>query len=148
MTDERLTDIHRRTRGSLPIDQWGPKCNGCGDDEFRIDGYCSIECRDYHSDGDVEELLAALEAVTKERDAAREERDSFKHDRDLNKGRAHEYFDRAEAAEADAEALAQAAGVIKDADTDMDTVAHGMWVDDFDQLRAALAAHTARKEKA
>jgi len=30
----------------LPIEQWGPVCAGCGAGEFRIDGYCSIECRD------------------------------------------------------------------------------------------------------
>lgn len=27
-------------------DEWGPVCAGCGAQEFRIDGYCSIECRD------------------------------------------------------------------------------------------------------
>ena len=31
---------------SLPINEWGPDCARCGKDEFRIDGYCSIYCRD------------------------------------------------------------------------------------------------------
>lgn len=31
---------------ALPRDEWGPKCVRCGDDEYRIDGYCSIYCRD------------------------------------------------------------------------------------------------------
>jgi len=35
-------------KGYLPISEWGPVCAGCGVDEFRIDGYCSIECRDWH----------------------------------------------------------------------------------------------------
>lgn len=26
--------------------EWGPRCAGCDADEFRHDGYCSIECRD------------------------------------------------------------------------------------------------------
>ena len=29
-------------------DEWGPKCAGCDGDEFRIDGFCSCECRDVH----------------------------------------------------------------------------------------------------
>jgi hypothetical protein len=28
------------------IDEWGPKCARCGGEEYRIDGYCSIYCRD------------------------------------------------------------------------------------------------------
>jgi hypothetical protein len=28
------------------LDEWGPVCHGCGDKEYRIDGFCSIECRD------------------------------------------------------------------------------------------------------
>lgn len=27
-------------------DEWGPDCVRCGADEYRIDGYCSCECRD------------------------------------------------------------------------------------------------------
>ena len=64
---ERMSELLQRTRGWIPRDQWGPVCAGCGGDgyelkrdhEFRIDGYCSIECRDFHSDEDVEYLLNA-----------------------------------------------------------------------------------------
>jgi hypothetical protein len=34
---------------------WGPNCKRCGDEEFRIDGYCSIYCRDM---AEVEDELA------------------------------------------------------------------------------------------
>jgi hypothetical protein len=53
--------IRRRFLGPLPIAEWGPKCHGCGAVEFRIDGYCSVECRDYHDDDDVRDLFAELE---------------------------------------------------------------------------------------
>jgi hypothetical protein len=54
------------------------KCErpGCGDVEFRIDGYCSIYCRDIHEaweeveriKGDYNEVNAQLAAMRKERD--------------------------------------------------------------------------------
>lgn len=31
---------------ALPIEEWGPTCARCGSDEYRIDGYCTVECRD------------------------------------------------------------------------------------------------------
>lgn len=43
-------------RGHLPIDEWGPVCAGCGTDEFRIDGYCSFECRDWHDQQEYADL--------------------------------------------------------------------------------------------
>ena len=49
----------RRPSGSLPRDEWGPDCAGCGNEEYRIDGYCSIECRDNHEV--IGELLASLD---------------------------------------------------------------------------------------
>lgn len=52
-----------RTRGWLPLSEWGPVCAGCGGDEFRLDGYCSLECRDYHSDEDMEVVLALVGAL-------------------------------------------------------------------------------------
>jgi hypothetical protein len=71
-----------RTKGSLPIAEWGPMCEGCGSGEFRIDGYCSCECREYHDDVDVEELggiidslASALAEAERQRDEARYERD-------------------------------------------------------------------------
>jgi hypothetical protein len=33
------------------VEEWGPDCVGCGDDEYRIDGFCSIECRDRYQLG-------------------------------------------------------------------------------------------------
>ena len=48
----RIEQAVRDELGNLPgpqprgLDEWGPVCAGCGDEEFRIDGYCSIECRD------------------------------------------------------------------------------------------------------
>ena len=33
------------------IEEWGPECVGCGADEYRIDGFCSCECRDRHDLG-------------------------------------------------------------------------------------------------
>ena len=57
---DRLAEIEARTRGWIPIAEWGPKCAGCGGDEFRLDGYCSLECRDFHSDEDIEWLLARV----------------------------------------------------------------------------------------
>ncbi len=33
------------------LDEWGPVCVGCGADEYRIDGFCSCECRDRHDLG-------------------------------------------------------------------------------------------------
>lgn len=38
-------------------------CPYCGDDETRVDGHCSIECRDAHT-------------LTRERDQAQAERDA------------------------------------------------------------------------
>ena len=37
--------------GPIPrgLSQWGPACANCGADEYRIDGYCSMECRDVHA---------------------------------------------------------------------------------------------------
>ena len=32
--------------GIVSRDDWGPTCARCGDPEFRIDGFCSIYCRD------------------------------------------------------------------------------------------------------
>ena len=52
-----------RSRGPLPIDEWGPKCAGCGADEYRIDGYCSVECRDYHDEELAEPFLALLDRL-------------------------------------------------------------------------------------
>ena len=63
VSDDRLAEMRERTRGPLPLHEWGPKCAGCGVDEYRIDGYCSIECRDYHDDEDVELLLAERDEV-------------------------------------------------------------------------------------
>lgn len=58
---DRLREIEeKRTRGSLPIGEWGPTCAGCGGEEFRIDGYCSCECRDYHDDEDIALFAAEL----------------------------------------------------------------------------------------
>jgi hypothetical protein len=57
--------IAKRTQGWLPRDDWGPRCAGCGAEEYRIDGYCSSECRDYHDDDDIRVLakwIADLEA--------------------------------------------------------------------------------------
>lgn len=54
----------RRPSGSLPRDEWGPDCAGCGNEEYRIDGYCSIECRDNHEV--IGELLASLDPKGKE----------------------------------------------------------------------------------
>lgn len=36
--------------GPIPAsrDQWGPVCASCGNEEYRVDGYCSVECRDRH----------------------------------------------------------------------------------------------------
>lgn len=48
-------------KGIEKAKQEGGKCLRCGDDEFRIDGYCSIYCRDMH---DVEqERDAALNSL-------------------------------------------------------------------------------------
>lgn len=44
--------------------EWGPVCVGCGSDEFRIDGFCSIECRDRYEFG--LEIRAALEPAPKQ----------------------------------------------------------------------------------
>jgi hypothetical protein len=52
--------VEKRTRGWLPLSEWGPTCHGCGADEFRIDGYCSIECRDHHDDENIAALAASL----------------------------------------------------------------------------------------
>lgn len=52
-----------RTRGYLPLRDWGPVCAGCGGGEFRLDGYCSLECRDYHSDEDFEDVLELLNII-------------------------------------------------------------------------------------
>ena len=60
----------RRCKDWLALDQWGPVCHGCGAEEFRIDGYCSIECRDFHSDDDIPILVAHIAAL--ERQLARE----------------------------------------------------------------------------
>lgn len=34
----------------LPLGEWGPACARCGGEEYRIDGYCSFECRDTQGD--------------------------------------------------------------------------------------------------
>lgn len=55
--------MRQRFKDWLPLAEWGPVCNGCGADEFRIDGYCSIECRDFHSDEDVRDLLSEIDRL-------------------------------------------------------------------------------------
>jgi hypothetical protein len=60
--DARLREVDERVRQvisahiGLPYrsaptsrDEWGPRCAGCDADEFRHDGYCSMECRDSHA---------------------------------------------------------------------------------------------------
>lgn len=56
-------EAQRRSHGYLPLGEWGPKCAGCGEEEFRIDGYCSIECRNYHDEELAGPLLALVDAV-------------------------------------------------------------------------------------
>jgi hypothetical protein len=60
-----LQRLQERTKEWLPIGEWGPKCAGCGADEYRIDGYCSIECRDYYCDDreDFRAVVALVEAA-------------------------------------------------------------------------------------
>ncbi len=59
MNAEQLRDeAERRSRGWLPLDKWGPVCAGCGADEYRLDGYCSLECRDFHSDDETAAVYA------------------------------------------------------------------------------------------
>lgn len=61
---ERAREIvTERTRGWVPIAEWGPKCAGCGADEYRVDGYCSCECRDYHDDEDVATLGETIDSL-------------------------------------------------------------------------------------
>jgi hypothetical protein len=63
LSSEQMEDLRgwaeSRTKDWLPIEAWGPKCEGCGADEYRIDGYCSIECRDYFCD-DRDEMRLVL----------------------------------------------------------------------------------------
>lgn len=53
--------VDERTLGWVPIEEWGPKCAGCGADEYRIDGYCSVDCRDYHDDFHIAELAPLID---------------------------------------------------------------------------------------
>lgn len=53
--EARLTAMEKAVRDELgdparsqPRDEWGPACAGCGDTEYRIDGFCSCDCRDRH----------------------------------------------------------------------------------------------------
>lgn len=73
MQPHLLAIIEQRTAGHLPIDDWGPTCAGCGADEFRLDGYCSLECRDFHSDEGIEELGDALVKMEIRAEAAEED---------------------------------------------------------------------------
>lgn len=64
LSAERLAEIReRRAMGWLPLDEWGPKCAGCGADEYRLDGFCSLRCRDEHCDDDIPELLEHIAAL-------------------------------------------------------------------------------------
>lgn len=49
------------------VKEWGPVCAGCGADEYRIDGFCSIECRDA-TDLTID-LLAALSVIDEGKEA-------------------------------------------------------------------------------
>lgn len=68
--EERLAEIQQRCKGWIPIAEWGPVCAGCGGGEYRIDGYCSVECRDFHSDDDVEWLAQQLSTLRAELEQA------------------------------------------------------------------------------
>jgi hypothetical protein len=46
------------------MDEWGPECAGCGESEFRIDGFYTIECRDRYEFA--YEILAAIEGSSDE----------------------------------------------------------------------------------
>lgn len=51
----------------LGRDEWGPTCAGCGADEYRIDGFCSCECRDrYEFAWEIREALARDTQVREE----------------------------------------------------------------------------------
>ena len=58
MDEEQLAEIRKRAEENRA--KWGPTCARCGDAEFRVDGYCSIYCRDM---AEVEEENARLHAL-------------------------------------------------------------------------------------
>lgn len=66
LTPEREAEIRARPRTWVPLNEWGPKCAGCGGGEYRIDGFCSRECRDYHCDNDVIDLLTEIDRIRTE----------------------------------------------------------------------------------
>lgn len=67
LSTERLAEIAcRRALQYVPLDDWGPVCAGCGAAEYRLDGFCSMRCRDFHCDEDVPELLAHVAALESE----------------------------------------------------------------------------------
>ena len=41
-----MGEVEQRRPVPQTMDDWGPDCVRCGADEYRIDGYCSCECRD------------------------------------------------------------------------------------------------------
>lgn len=61
----------KRVRGPLPFGGWGPRCVGCNADEYRVDGYCSVACRDYHDDDLARDVLALLDECDRLRAAMR-----------------------------------------------------------------------------
>jgi hypothetical protein len=76
LSPEREAAIRARPREWMPLEKWGPVCAGCGAAEYRIDGYCSISCRDYHGDEDVIDLLAELTHLRAEIERLRGEHDA------------------------------------------------------------------------
>ena len=57
MDEKQLAEIRKRAEENRA--KWGPTCARCGDAEFRVDGYCSIYCRDM---AEVEEEVQNLRA--------------------------------------------------------------------------------------
>ena len=49
--------------GIVSRDDWGPTCARCGDPEFRIDGFCSIYCRDM---AELEAEIKRLEVIERQ----------------------------------------------------------------------------------
>ncbi len=43
-----LANLGRSAAKAPPasLEEWGSECAGCGEAEYRVDGFCSIECRD------------------------------------------------------------------------------------------------------
>lgn len=50
--------------------EWGPTCANCDTDEYRVDGYCSVDCEVYHELRHENAALAA--ALIEAADALRE----------------------------------------------------------------------------